>query len=77
MLKFYLTTVIIWYIIIFASVKITKEPIYKNGWTELDTNKKFFKGVFGCLLISTVPIIRLLVVIGLYILAFNKREGDK
>lgn len=77
MLKFYLTTVIIWYIIIFASIKITKEPIYKNGWTELDRNKKFFKGVFGCLLISTVPIIRLLVVIGLYILAFNKREGDK
>ena len=80
MLKFYLSTIIIWYIIIYATCKLTAPLIKNNGWDKLYTNtnenKSRIKRLFGCLLISAIPIFRLIVVVGLFILAFNKNEGD-
>ena len=80
MLKFYLSTIIIWYIIIYATCKLTIPIIKKNEWDKLYTNtnenKSRIKRLFGCLLISAIPIFRLIVVVGLFILAFNKNEGD-
>ena len=80
MLKFYLSTIIIWYIIIYATCKLTSPIIKKNGWDKLyantNENKSKIKGLFGCLLISAIPIFRLVVVIGLFILAFNKIKGE-
>ena len=80
MLKFYLSTIIIWYIIIYATGKLTIPIINKNGWDKrypnTNENKSRIKGLLGCLLISAIPIFRLIVAIGLFILAFNKNEGD-
>lgn len=70
MLKFYLTTIIIWYIILLSTIKITKQAINKNGRCDLSKTK-----LIGPLFICTIPIFRVLVIIGLFILAFNKKEG--
>ena len=81
MLKFYLSTIIIWYIIIYATCKLTLPIIKNNGWDKLyvntNENKSRAKGLLGCLLISAIPIFRLIIVIALFILAFNKNEGGK
>lgn len=76
MLNFYLTTVLIWFIIVFASAKLTAKPIKENGWTNPNIKKNLIKGMFGCLLIAAVPVVRLLAVIGMYVLAFNKKEEN-
>ena len=59
---------------------MTAPLIKKNGWNKLylhtNENKSRIKGLFGCLLISAIPIFRLIVVVELFILAFNKNEGD-
>lgn len=75
MLKFYLSTIVIWYIIIFASTKITMPLIKKNEWIEIEKKGGKIKGLFGCLLISAIPVFRLIVTISLFILSFNKKEG--
>ena len=35
MIKFYMATVAIWMVIIYAAVFITKDAIKKNGWIEV------------------------------------------
>lgn len=72
MLKFYLTTIIIWYIILLSTIKISKQAIKNNGWCNLGKTK-----LIGPLLICAIPIFRALVIIGLFILAFNKKEGTE
>lgn len=72
MLKFYLTTIIVWYIILLSTIKITKQAIKNNGCCDLGKTK-----LIGPLLICAIPIFRVLVIIGLFILAFNKKEGTK
>lgn len=74
MLKFYFSSVLIWFIIIYASAKLTNPLIKKNGWLDSNIKKSKAKGIFGCLLIAIVPIFRLIVTITFFILAFNKKE---
>lgn len=60
MLKFYLTTVVIWMIIIYAMAQIFKEGIKEKGWIKEDKSTK--KGRFSILFtLAAVPIIRLFV----------------
>ncbi len=60
MLKFYLTTVVIWVIIINAMVQIFKEGIKEKGWIKEDKSTK--KGRFSILFtLAAVPIVRLFV----------------
>ena len=56
---------------------MTSPIIKKNGWDKLYANTNENKSkIKGCLLISAIPIFRLVVVIGLFILAFNKNKGE-
>lgn len=81
MLTFYLSTVVIWMIIILSLILILVEPIDKNGWL-IDVNKKgSIKDVVHLFLISTVPILRFALVIILIMMAsiteeeFYKKTG--
>ena len=74
MLKFYFSSVIIWFIIIYASIKLTSPLIKENGWVDSNIKKNKAKGIFGCLLIAVIPVFRLIVIIALFILAVNKKE---
>lgn len=58
--KFYLTTVVIWMIIIYAMAKLFEEGIREKGWVKEDKSTK--KGVFSKLFtLAAVPIVRLFV----------------
>ena len=60
MLKFYLTTVVIWMIIIWATVQMFGSAIREKGWIKEDKSTK--KGRFSILFtLAAVPIIRLFV----------------
>lgn len=74
MLTFYLSTVVIWMIIILSLILILVEPIDKNGWL-IDVNKKgSIKDVVHLFLISTVPILRFALVIILIMMASINKE---
>ena len=60
MLKLYLTTVVIWMIIIWALTQIYEPAIREKGWIKEDKSTK--KGRFSILFtLAAVPIIRLFV----------------
>lgn len=76
MLKFYLTTVAIYAIIILSMCKMFKSAINENGWfkdEEKETGENKWTMLF-CL--SAVPIIRLLIVISIYMIAMHGPDDD-
>lgn len=75
MLKFYLTTIIIYAIIILSTAKILSPMINQNGWLEspkyeFDMSKNL---ILFC--ISAIPLFRLIIVISFVYMAFNKKEN--
>lgn len=70
MLKIYLTSVLIYMIIIFCETHIFKYNIYKNGWVD-SLNKTKFMSVF-C--ISAIPILRFFVIIMLIIMFIYPKD---
>ena len=83
MLKFYFTTVLIWSVIICASLEITLEKIVENGWIELPSNvvstrmKMFGFWYLFSLFIAMVPIIRIIFVIDDWYTFTVKKEDTK
>lgn len=72
MLKFYISTVVIWFAIIIGLVFIFSEKFVENGWfkdSELNLN---FNSLCGCFLIALVPVIRLIFAIGAVIMGIDK-----
>lgn len=60
MLKLYLTTVVIWMIIIYATAKLVGPTIKEKGWIKSDTSTK--RGKLSILFtLAAVPFLRLLV----------------
>ena len=75
MLTFYLSTVVIWMIIFLSLMLILVERIDKNGWLTGDSNKGSVKDIVHLFLISTIPILRLVIVIIFITMAsVNKEE---
>lgn len=67
MLKLYLTTVVIWMIIIYATTKILGPSIKEKGWIKSDTSTK--RGKLSTLFVlAAVPLIRLWVWILLFVM---------
>ena len=75
MLKIYLVSIIIYYIVIYATVKITGKRIMENGWLD-DMQEENVETLDAWLplYVSAIPVIRLLVVIGFYVMFLNKKE---
>lgn len=73
MLKFYLSTVIIFMIILSCEKAIFIDAIRKNGW--LDDVEKAKMGKWQSLFVlSAVPVLRLFFVIFTLIMASNKKD---
>lgn len=58
MLTFYLSTVVIWMIILLSIIFIFKKQIKKNGWIAEEKKKCFIEGIVALFAISAVPILR-------------------
>lgn len=74
LLKLYLTTVLIWFIIIFASTLICIPSIIDK----VGIKSKFkpdFKTIVQSALIAAIPIVRLLFVIGLCTMMFTDKNN--
>lgn len=77
MLKFYLTTVVVWMIIIYATAKIVGPVVKEKGWIKSDTSTN--GGKFSTLFtLAAVPLIRLLVWIFLFVMCtYTHEEFDE
>ena len=71
MLKLYASTVIIWGIVLLASARIAGTFAGKNGW--LDTHRLDDGGISPFIL-ALVPVFRLVVLIGMWYMVFNKKQ---
>ena len=68
MLKFYLTTVVVWMIIIWAMAQICEPAIREKGWIKEDKSTK--KGRLSILFtLAAVPIIRVFVCIIIFFMS--------
>ena len=77
MLKFYLTTVVIWMIIIYCTLFIFQDRLVKRGVLKKNVEKKFLSSketLFVLFVLAAVPIIRLLVPVGFATLALCPQE---
>lgn len=75
MLKFYLTTVVIYAIIISSMAKMFRNAVKENGW--LDEEKKSTESKFTMLFcLSAVPILRILVIICIYMMAMHGPDDN-
>ena len=74
MLKFYLTTVIIYMIIISCTTTMFKDAIKKKTGKEDGKKANIFKRLSSLFVLAAVPIFRLFVVIGLIYIGTCKQE---
>lgn len=73
MLKLYLTTVVIWMIILWATAKITAPTIKEKGWIKnVPSTKK--SGLPTLFALVAIPVLRLLVWIFLFVMCIYTRE---
>ena len=74
MLEFYLSSVIVWFIILFSEIVIFKDQIYKNGWWDPQKKRNIIRSVFNRILTAAIPIFRLLVAIFIFMMATVSKE---
>lgn len=75
MLKFYLTTVVIWLIILYAVAFLSEDAIRKNGWLDDAKKPKYkFQGFLTAVAISAIPIFRLISALTILVMAYNNKE---
>lgn len=72
MLKLYVSTVIVWGIVLWASSEIAMPLVDKNGW--LDTPRFDDGGDDITFIVALVPVFRLVVLVGVWYMAFNKKQ---
>lgn len=72
MLKLYLTTVVIWMIIIYATAILVTPKVKENGWFKYDTSEK--KGFFKFCLTVLIPGVRLIVWVFLFVMCLYTPE---
>lgn len=70
MLKLYVSTVIIYIIVLWASCRIVKPFADKNGWLNTPGGDNFTSPF----IMALVPVFRLIVLICLWYMAFNKKQ---
>ena len=77
MLKLYLTTIVVWMIIIYATAKLLGPAIKEKGWIKGDssTKRESFSILFT---LAAVPVIRLLVWAFLFVMcAYTHKEFEE
>lgn len=78
MLKFYFISVFIYMFITFGGSWLFFDRIKENGWVYESKKTTVAKGIFTLVWISSVPIVRLLFAINIFIIAsITKAEFEK
>lgn len=72
MLEFYLTTVVTWMIIIYATTVLVAPKVKENGWIKDDASKK--KGFFKFCLIVLIPGVRSMIWAFLFVMCVYTPE---
>lgn len=76
MLKFYLSSVIIYMIIMHAMLSMFKPAMKEKGWLSNETVKT--NRIAGLFILSAIPIVRLVIVVFIFYTATHtKEEFDK
>lgn len=82
MLETYLSSVVIWMMIIFCACRIFANKIIKNGWLD-NENKKQQNWLFTLFVLSAVPILRVWIACMVIYMAtvtreeFNEKYGEE
>ena len=74
MLDFYLSSVIIWFIILFSEITVLKDAIYRNGWLDPQKKRNPVRSIFSYVLVAAIPIFRLFVAIMTFVIATYSKE---
>ena len=79
MLKFYLSSVLIWSIILICEMLIFKNAIYRNGWLDNLKSKepsvaRFIATIISYLACAAIPVFRFFMAIFIFVLAAVSQE---
>lgn len=78
MLKIYITTVVIWLVILLSTKKTTHDKIGENGWLESAKKTTKIKNFFSFVVLSCIPVYRFCIFITMfYMTARTKEEHEK
>ena len=77
MLKFYFATVIIYFVIFSACVKLFGKAIRENGWLGGEEKGQVSIALVNRFLVAVIPVLRLLLVVGFIVMAATKKEDFK
>ena len=77
MLKIYLSSILIWMIILYCTCAIFEKPIKEKGWINAE-NKSKDNGLKILFILSAVPIVRLFVFVMLFVMStYTKEQFDE
>lgn len=74
MIKFYMTTVVIWMVIIYATIFVTKEAIKNNDWVTEKKDTTPLGTIIALFCMSAIPIYRFIVVCSLIMMSVKTKE---
>ncbi len=74
MLRFYLSTILMFAVIIYASLMVCLPTMRQKKWFKSLERTSAAQGLATIFAVAAVPIIRLLVVVGIYVLTFKEDE---
>ena len=74
MLEWYQNTIIIYCAILLAETVLFSSFICNNGWIKDSNERHFFSAFFRIILISLIPVFRLIVAIAFIYMSIVKRE---
>jgi hypothetical protein len=74
MLDFYLSSIIIWFIILFSEVVVFNKQIRNNGWLDMQKKRNIIRTLVSYVLFAALPIFRLLTAIALFMMACVSKE---
>lgn len=74
MLDLYLSSIIVWFIILFSEGVVFNDLIHKNGWLGPQKKSNIIRILFGYILIAAVPILRLIAAIMFFVMATCTKE---
>ena len=74
MINFYMATVVVWMVIIYATIFVTADAIRKNGWVTEKKETTPLGVIIALFCMAAIPIYRLFVVCVLIMMSVKTKE---
>ena len=74
MLDLYLSSIIVWFIILISSAIVCRKMIVEKGWIKINKKPARFKSLMFTLVIAAIPVFRLLVCGIMFFMATVSKE---